>query len=151
MRVHDVMIRDVARCQSSSTLEDAVALMAQRGCGFLPVVGSDGVVVGVVTDRDIALCAWRRRLTLAALQVNDAMNRAPVVVGDEETVERAEQVMAEARVHRLPVVNGSGVAVGVISLGDIAQAPRRGGSGSHRDDVVATLQALAGPREVEPR
>ncbi len=141
MRVHDLMIRDVAFCSPSAFLDEAVAVMVRRDIGFLPVV--DGAtVVGVLTERDVAQSAWRSGVALSRLRVANAMCPQPVVVDEEAPIERAEELMATAQVHRLPVVGADGRLVGVVSLGDLARAPRRGGS-SHRDDVVQTLSALS--------
>ena len=139
MRIHDLMKRDVVACSPATSLHDAVGLMVDRDCGFLPVV--DGVVIGVLTDRDVALAAWRHGSPIQRLSVAAAMSSKAVVVVDEDTVERAEELMRAAGVHRLPVVDAGGLLRGVISLGDIARAPRRGAGSSHRDDVVATLSA----------
>ncbi len=141
MRIHDLMKRDVVRCSPQTHLDEAVGLMWRKGCGFLPVVDGD-VVVGILTDGDVAVCAWRRGVPLGQLRAMDAMTTKPVVVSDDERLERAEELMCQGQVHRLPVVDGSGCLIGVISLGDMARAPRRGPGGSHRDDIVSTLAAL---------
>jgi CBS domain-containing protein len=142
MRIHDLMKRDVITCSPQTRLDEAVALMWRKDCGFLPVVERD-VVVGVLTDRDVAVCAWRHGLPLAQLRAVEAMTVAPVVVSDDERIERVEELMSERQVHRLPVVDAAGRLLGVISLGDMASAPRRGAGSSHRDDVVSTLSALS--------
>ncbi|HEV7392091.1 MAG TPA: CBS domain-containing protein, partial [Burkholderiales bacterium] len=55
IRVHDLMTRRVASVHPTSSVERAVRLMAECDCGALPVLGDNGVLVGIVTDRDIAL------------------------------------------------------------------------------------------------
>ena len=142
MRVHDLMNRDVITCSRHARLDEAVALMSNKDCGFLPVVDG-GVVVGVLTHRDVAISAWRHGVRLNELRVSDAMTADPVVVVDEETIEGAEELMCSAHAHRLPVVDAGGRLLGVVSLADLARTPRRGGGSSHRDDVVVTLSALA--------
>ncbi|MDP2342749.1 MAG: CBS domain-containing protein [Deltaproteobacteria bacterium] len=142
MRIHDLMNRDVISCSPQMHLDEAVALMHGKDCGFVAVVEGD-VVVGVLTDRDVAISAWQRGVPIAQVQVLEAMTVEPVVVSDEETVERAEELMCAAGVRRLPVVDTARRLLGVVSLGDLAAAPGRGARGSHRDDVVATLSILA--------
>jgi len=142
MRIHDLMIRDVASCTPDTPLDEAVALMWSRGCGFLPVVaGAD--VVGVITARDVAVCAWRQGVGLGQLRAAQAMSDKPAWIAEEASVEGAEELMRARQVRRLAVLNSEGQLVGVVSLGDLARGPRVGGRSSHRDDVVATLASLA--------
>jgi len=53
MRVQDVMSKTVASCRPDTNLADATALMWEHNCGLLPIVNHEGMVIGVVTDRDI--------------------------------------------------------------------------------------------------
>ena len=65
MIVKEVMNTAVATCAPTSDLASVVAVMRERDCGFLPVVDRQGIVVGVVTDRDVCMAAGARPRPLA--------------------------------------------------------------------------------------
>ena len=68
-RVKDVMTEDPAACGLADTLEMAVQIMRDRGCGSVPIVDARKRVVGLVTDRDAVMCALRHGRGLAELRV----------------------------------------------------------------------------------
>lgn len=121
--------------------------MWDHDCVCLPVV--DGPrVVGVVTDRDISMCACTQGRALADLIVDQAMAQRPIVARLDEDVATAESIMRAHRVRRLPVVDSASELVGVLSLSDIARATQEPVRGSAGRDVAATLGAIAAPREI---
>lgn len=102
---------------------DSLALATERmwagDCGCLPVVNDDGVVVAMVTDRDVCIAAWSRHLPPQAIRVQDAMSKSVVTCRPEDTVETVETAMRLGRVRRVPVVDEHGKLEGIISLADI--------------------------------
>jgi CBS domain-containing protein len=127
MRVEQVMTRPVQSCRPEDTLAYAAHLMWDRDCGCLPVIESTGAerVVGMLTDRDICMCALFEGSPLGALKVRQAMANQVQVCHPAHSLADSERVMRDARVRRLPVVDDNGVVVGMISLADIAQAAER--------------------------
>ena len=127
MRVEQVMTRPAQSCRPEDTLAHAAHLMWDRDCGCLPVIEGNGTerVVGMVTDRDICMCALFEGSPLGALKVRQAMAKQVQVCHPTDTLADSERIMREARVRRLPVVDDDGVLVGMISLADIAQAAER--------------------------
>jgi CBS domain-containing protein len=121
------MARPVHCCRPEDSLARAAQLMWDHDCGCLPVVGSNGAerVAGMITDRDISMCALFEGSPLAELKVARAMSKQVLVCRPEDTLAEAERVMREARVRRLPVVDENDVLVGMISLADIAQMAER--------------------------
>ena len=148
MIVKDVMKTAVAACAPDGDLETAVRIMRDRDCGFLPVVDSHGVVVGVVTDRDVCMAAGIRRSPLARVSVNETMCRPVFSCFADETVQTVLVAMAKHRVRRLPVLNKSGHLQGVLSMDDIVLAPHRP-DGPTADDIMAALKAIYAHRGVE--
>ena len=128
MKVEAVMSKDVARCLPSETLNEAARIMWERDCGIVPVVESRdaGRVVGVVTDRDICVSAYTTGRRLAEIPVAEVMAKRVVSCRSSDELMAAEQLMRQAQVHRLPVVDASDQLVGVLSLADIARATVRG-------------------------
>jgi len=127
MRVEQIMARPVHSCRPEDSLARAAQLMWDHDCGCLPVIESNGAerVVGMITDRDICMCALFEGSPLGALKVRQAMAKQVQVCRPDDSLAEAERVMREARVRRLPVVDDNDVLVGMISLADVAQTAER--------------------------
>ena len=103
----------------SSTVFDAVKLMAEKNVGALVVIEGD-VVVGVITERDYA-----RKIVLMARSSKETAVReimtAPVMyVQPDRTSEECMALMTECRVRHLPVLD-RGKMIGVVSIGDLVK------------------------------
>ncbi|WP_338702142.1 CBS domain-containing protein [Streptomyces sp. Q6] len=116
--VRDVMTPGVVAVRPDASLVEAAQLMRAQDIGDV-LVADDRRVVGVLTDRDIALRAvadGADPLTVSALAV---CTLDPVAIGPDAAVSAAADLMREHAVRRLPVVE-DGRAVGMVSLGDLA-------------------------------
>ena len=120
-RVKDVMTEAVVSCRADASLDVAVEIMRDHGCGCVPVVDAANRVVGLVTDRDAVLCALRRKKALGDLRVEEACTQGAVCCGVNDTLERAEALMRINHVRRLPVLGPDRTLAGVISLTDLAR------------------------------
>lgn len=103
----------------SSTLSEAADYMERHSVGFLPVMRG-GEIVGVVTDRDIALRAAKFPLPYSQIMVADVMTPKVVTISDHAAIAQAAEVMAQHSIRRLVVVDRSGRIAGVLSLDDLA-------------------------------
>jgi CBS domain-containing protein len=149
MTVKEVMKKDVVTCAPGSALADVAKTMRDRDCGFLPVVDSHGVVVGVVTDRDVCLAVPSTR-TPAHIAASEVMSHPVFACFADEHVKTVLITMSKHRVRRLPVLDKQhGHLQGVLSLDDIVQAPRQRGTLTS-DDIVDALKAIYARRAVEP-
>lgn len=119
MLVKQVMARRLATVAVDDTLADAVSLMRERSCGFLPVL-ADEALVGVVTDRDAAFAALNHQVALGEIRVRDAMKTQVVSCRPEDDIAQVHFLMRRALVRRLPVLD-NGTLVGIISLADLAR------------------------------
>jgi CBS domain-containing protein len=153
MRVAQLMTKEVRFCHPSSSLHEAARLMWEGDCGFVPVTEEGGTrVVGVITDRDVCMAAYTRGQSLQSQSVRDAMARQVRSCRSDATVEQAEAIMREAQVRRLPVVDGAGQLIGVLSLSDLAREAARE-RGERRQDVRAadvgeTLATISQARQL---
>jgi CBS domain-containing protein len=95
----------------------------EPNCGFLPVLRDETnrLLIGVITDRDIAMAAYTQSKTLWAVPVSVAMARAVRVCHPSDDVSVAAALMRLKQIHRLPVIDNEGRLVGVVSLSDIAR------------------------------
>ncbi len=143
MLCRDVMKKKVHVCHENDTVERCAQIMRDRNIGFLPVVDAEGLVCGLVTDRDLAvriLAEGRDPRT----EVTAVMTRDVRVCQAKEPLRTAERKMAAVRKSRLVVVDDRHRCVGVISLSDIAQADSRPLAGHLLYEV--TQRGMARPR-----
>ncbi len=149
MYVEQIMNRAVWSCSPDASLIEVIGKMVQADAGWIPVVEEDtGMVVGVVTDRDVAVKAWETGLSLGSLLAADAMTRDVAAVGERDQVTVAEEVMRTRHVRRLPVLSVEGHLVGMIALDDLAQlAARRGNADVTGLTAEAIARVLAGIAE----
>jgi CBS domain-containing protein len=120
--VREVMTATPETLEVEDTLRDAAMLMDRADIGS--VIVTDGTkIVGIVTDRDIALRGVGAGLDPSTSAVRLAMTAAPVTVQPTASVQEAIDVMRAHDVRRVPVVE-SGRPIGVVSLADLAMTPQ---------------------------
>lgn len=141
MHVQDVMTIDVITVTPEHSLKEAARLMVDNGISGIPVLEGGCVVVGIITEADFLVRDPGPRPRLLSVffdegvsapseAVGDVMTRRPVVVFADTTLAEAGRTMANKNVKRLPVVDGDGHLVGIISRSDIVRAFAR------PDDVI---------------
>lgn len=152
MNVEQLMSQPAITCGPSDTLNTAARLMWENDCGVLPVVGDDGRLVGIVTDRDICMSAYTQGKPLCEILISSAMAKQVYSCHPQDSVAAAEQWMSTAQVRRMPVVDDDEHPVGVLSLNDIARnaASTRTTNGLNQE-VVQTLAAICQPRLRPPQ
>jgi CBS domain-containing protein len=128
MLCRELMKKDVARCTEALTAESCARMMKDNNIGFLPVVDADQRVVGVITDRDLAVRVLAEGLDRET-PVGNVMTRDVRICRPEDKLQEAEWKMSTTRKSRLIVTDDDGHCVGVISLSDIAQADTRSRAG----------------------
>ena len=120
MQVRDAMSDDVQITSPNQSIREAAILMAKIDAGILPV-GDNDRLVGMITDRDIAV----RAIALGKgpdTKVREVMSEDVKYCFEEDDVDDVAQNMADIKVRRLPVLNKSKRLVGIVSLGDLALA-----------------------------
>ena len=123
MKVRDIMTQDPACCSSRDTLEKAAHLMEEFDCGCIPVVedGEDNVVIGVITDRDIAVRAVGHGLK-GDTPVAEVMTEEVCCCSADADLGTVEQLMADRQIRRIVVVDDGGCCVGMVAQADLARA-----------------------------
>ena len=119
MLVSEVMTRDVKIASPNDSLQRAAQRMEADDFGSLPV-GENDRLVGMVSDRDIAIRAVAQGRSPTECCVGDVMSAEVKYVFDNQTVEEAAKMMGTLGVRRLPVLNHDKRLVGIVSLGDLA-------------------------------
>jgi CBS domain-containing protein len=118
MKASEVMTRDVRVASPEVTIQFAARLMAGLDVGALPV-GDNDRLVGMITDRDIAVRGIAEGKGPDA-KVRDVMTSEVNYCYDDQDIDEITRNMADIQVRRLPVLNRDKRLVGILSLGDIA-------------------------------
>lgn len=127
MLVRDRMTLNPVTITPEVSVTDALRLMSERKIRRLPVVDTQGGVIGIVSDRDLLLASpspattlaiWEIHELLAKLTVEKIMTREVIMVQEDTPLEEAARVMADSRIGGLPVLRGN-TLVGIISESDL--------------------------------
>ena len=122
MAVGEICNREVVIADKKLSVKDAAQLMRTHHVGDLVVAeDSDGRKrpVGIVTDRDIVVEVVAPGVNAEALTVADIMGPELAIVRESEGVFEALRYMRDKGVRRMPVVDGSGGLVGILTLDDL--------------------------------
>jgi CBS domain-containing protein len=111
---------DIWSVDAEEPVLTAIQMMADRHVGALPVM-RDGQLVGIVSERDYARKVILLGRSSAETEVWQIMSSPVVTVGPEDEVHRCMQIMTERRIRHLPVLDGAGDMIGVISIGDLVR------------------------------
>lgn len=142
LRCRDIMTRDLVVATRDTTLTQVALMMKQEDTGVIPVVDYDvssgdgktntnerkydgrnysrGKLVGLITDRDIAVRAVADGKDCAAIRAEEVMSVDIHTVSPNDRVVDVIHKMGKKQVRRLPVVNENGYLVGMISMADVA-------------------------------
>lgn len=138
MQVKQCMTREVRVVSPDDTIERAAQLMGQIDAGILPV-GENDRLVGMITDRDIAIRGIAEGCGPGA-KVRDVMSPEVKYCFDDADTDEVLDNMAEIQVRRMPVVDHDKRLVGIVSIGDLAKKESR--------DTGKALGDIARPSEL---
>ncbi|HTZ60313.1 MAG TPA: CBS domain-containing protein [Acidobacteriaceae bacterium] len=101
----------------TATVYDAIAMMAEKEVGALPIVDG-GRLVGILSERDYARKVFLRGKSSLETPVTEIMSSPVVSVSPMQTVEQCMHMVTDKRIRHLPVVDGDRL-VGIVSIGDL--------------------------------
>ena len=133
MNVDSCMSTEVFLTTPDHSIGDAARLMKQIDAGILPV-GEGDRLVGMITDRDIAIRAVAESKG-PDTKVGEVMSREILYCYEDENLDDVAMQMRELQIRRMPVLNRNKRLVGIVSLGDMAKTD---------DDPARTAIALSG-------
>lgn len=147
MQARDVMATGVLTCSPGDAIATVARSLDRRRVGASVVVDADGVLVGVVTARDLCRAVGEDALTSP---MSSVMTAGVIWVRPEQTVEQVAHLMAKHGVHRVPVLDARCVPIGMISISDLAIAACKRGKRRDRVTVARTLAAIRGADPARP-
>jgi CBS domain-containing protein len=143
MKVSEIMTKDVEIVQPDDTLKVAAQKMRDRDIGFLPVCDGESLM-GVLSDRDIAIRALADGMDISVMLGRDLMTTPAIYAFDDQDVTEAAKIMEENQIRRLVILGRDDKRlVGIVSLGDLARSGITDISGQ-------VLQRVSEPDSQEP-
>lgn len=118
--IQDAMTANPRTVTTDQTVVDAARIMKQEDAGVVPIVDGDRLV-GVLTDRDIAINVVAAGKDPTSTKVTEIASRDLVTVDPQQELDEALRLMAQHQVRRLPVVEEDGKLVGILAQADVAQ------------------------------
>ena len=110
---------EIISCEASTSVKAAVAMLAERRIGALPVL-EGGRIVGIFSERDALYQLARDGAAMLDASVGDVMTAPPITVEPQTGVMDALGLMTRRRIRHLPVVSG-GALIGFVSIGDLVK------------------------------
>lgn len=146
MKVKEVMTLTPYTCRKDTNLGEVAELMWKGNCGFLPIIGADGKVCGVITDRDVCMALATRNKLAGEVTAGEVSCGRLHACSPEDEIHVALLTMREGKVRRLPVIDSAGKAVGVLSMDDVLLRAEPSGSGKivelSTDEVVRAYRTI---------
>lgn len=122
MKVKEIMSKQIVNIAPEESAAVAARLLSRHNIGALPVCTKEGVLRGLVTDRDIVLRCVAADEDPTGVKVSEIMTRRVLSVDCEASLKTATDLMAREQIRRLPVEQ-KGKVVGMLSLADFARLP----------------------------
>jgi len=132
--VKDVMTTQVVAVGPAASFKEMVVKMRRSRASALPVVDGEGRVIGVVSEADMlnkeadldaepgtlsGLLRFGEREKSAGVTAAELMTKPPVTIGPGALLSEAARLMRDRRVKRLPVINDTGLLIGIVSRADV--------------------------------
>ena len=137
MKVSEAMTRDPQIMRPDGTIQEAATMMQKIDAGALPV-GEGDRLVGMITDRDIALRGVGQGKGPSA-KVREVMTSDVKYCFDDEDLDQVCRNMGDLQVRRLPVINRDKRLVGILSLGDLSRT-----AADHAGEALANISRPGG-------
>ncbi len=137
MSIEQIMTPDPACCTQDASLREVAQMMLEHDCGEIPIVEDTDSkrVIGVITDRDIAVRAVAAGMDASSTTVADVMSRNVITVRDNADIQEACDKMEQNQIRRVPVVDAQGRLCGIVAQADIALHMSEQDAGSVVRDV----------------
>ena len=146
MNISDVMSQEVKCCSAEMALDQVGMMMWEGDCGAIPIVDNTNRPIGMVTDRDIAMCCVLNHKAPWELSASTITgSRQLFTCSADDNLDTALTIMKEQRVRRLPVTDSQGCLTGMLSIDDIVACTEKAKSDTTvpYDVTMSTLKAVS--------
>ena len=138
MLVNECMTSNAEVGNPNMSLLEVAKIMRDGDFGILPI-GENDRLVGMVTDRDIVIRGIAEGVDLKQTKVREVMTANVHYCFEDQSLEEVAEYLGQNQIRRLPVLNREKRLVGILSLGDLAQALE------HPDNIEETLSRISKP------
>jgi CBS domain-containing protein len=142
MKANELMTPSPCCASTQDSARDVARLMRDNDCGAIPIVDERSCVVGMITDRDLALRALADGKN-GETKVGELMTASPCCASVDDSVRDIEQLMSDHQVRRIPIVDAKGCCVGIVAQADLARAAERDKVTEH--EVALVVEAISEP------
>lgn len=146
MKVKNIMSSEPKFCNINTSLDKIASMMWEANCGAIGIVDDQNEPVGLVTDRDIAMCCTLNHKAPWELQASTVIGNRPLFTcSEEDVIDKALAKMQKEKVRRLLVVDKSGYMTGMLSIDDVVSNSSSGilTKGIPLDATLDTLKAVS--------
>ncbi len=140
MKARDLMTGALVTCSTDTPVADVAKLMRDRNIGDV-LVADDGKLVGIATDRDIAVRAAAAGDDPLTVPIKHYMSTRVVSGKPDWSVDQMAKTMSKHQIRRLPIIE-NGLLVGIVSLGDLALKSKK------KPKIAESLKAISEPTGV---
>jgi len=122
MKVSEAMTPNPVCCVPSDSAQNVALALRDGDVGSMPVVDDrqSRKLVGMITDRDLCCSVLAQGLDAKSTTIQKFVSTNPVVSRDSDNLDSCERLMQEHQIRRIPVVDGEGRVIGIVSQADIA-------------------------------
>jgi CBS domain-containing protein len=144
MEAREIMTPDPTTCSPEDDLTAIVEIMRDENCGIVPITEGNGdqKVVGVVTDRDIALYLGDNDVRPSEVTASEVMTTDIVSVEPDAELHEVSRKMQQSQVRRVLVTEGKRL-VGVIATADLARASSESGRDRVGEEVERVMEKVS--------
>jgi len=146
--IKDLMTLTPQFCSRNETLKEVAEKMARNNIGSLPVLDESQKVIGMITDRDIAMAVARNKNPANEVKVNEIMSAEVHSVKQEDDASAALKLMRTKKVGRLPVLDNEQHLKGMVTLNSIVRKVKESDDKAEiafegKENVINTLESIA--------
>ena len=126
MKIREIMTPEPVCCTPEDTAQKAAKMLRDQNIGSIPVVldQQSRKLLGIITDRDLCCNIVADGLDARSMKIERFITLNPVTCREGENLEHCEQLMQEHQVRRIPIVDGEGRCIGIVSQADLALRER---------------------------
>ena len=145
MRVREAMTSDPACCLATDSAQQVAGMLRKLNVGAIPVVTDHESrrLIGMITDRDLCCSVVANGLDPQGTPIESTMSVNPVSCREGENLDDCERLMQERQVRRMPIVDGVGRVIGIVSLADLALKDKP-------EKVAKTVAEVSKPQSSAP-
>jgi CBS domain-containing protein len=122
MKARDAMTPNPVCCLTTDSAQTVAGLLRKHNVGSIPVVTDHDSrkLIGIITDRDLCCSVVADGVDSPSTPIENFISRNPAACGEGENLDRCERLMRERQVRRIPIVDGDGHVIGIVSQADLA-------------------------------